>query len=88
MNAGSVSASSTAVGFSGPGSQSQSSGPSQAHCASNQQNQPSVLQELLLNPSNPSVQAVNSPRPAYSTPFQTRLIIYNSLIDCKKNLMY
>lgn len=64
----------------GPASviQSQAGAPAQTHNAQSQQNtpsQPSVLQELLLNPSNQNNQTLNSSRPPYTTQYQTRLVI-------------
>ncbi|VDM42199.1 unnamed protein product [Toxocara canis] len=63
-------------GYGAPGSQSQTTGPPQpASAPPPQQNapaQPSVLQELLFNQSNQNTQTMNSPRPPYSTQYQTR----------------
>uniref|UniRef100_A0A0R3Q6S3 CCR4-NOT transcription complex subunit 3 n=1 Tax=Brugia timori TaxID=42155 RepID=A0A0R3Q6S3_9BILA len=66
--------------YMGPASviQSQAGAPAQTHNAQSQQNapsQPSVLQELLLNPSSQNNQTLNSPRPPYTTQYQTRLVI-------------
>ncbi|VDM10246.1 unnamed protein product, partial [Wuchereria bancrofti] len=63
--------------YMGPASviQSQAGAPTQTHNAQSQQNapsQPSVLQELLLNPSSQNNQTLNSPRPPYTTQYQTR----------------
>lgn len=61
-------------GFGGAGPQSQTAGSSQSHSAApppQNSSQPSVLQELLLNPSNQNNQTMNSPRPPYSQ-YQTR----------------
>ncbi|OZC06354.1 hypothetical protein X798_06658 [Onchocerca flexuosa] len=63
--------------YMGPASvmQSQAGATSQTHNAQSQQNapsQPSVLQELLLNPSNQNNQTLSSPRPPYTTQYQTR----------------
>uniref|UniRef100_A0A9J2PJZ0 histone acetyltransferase n=1 Tax=Ascaris lumbricoides TaxID=6252 RepID=A0A9J2PJZ0_ASCLU len=62
--------------YGGPSSQSQSTGPPQPHSApppqQNAPSQSSVLQELLQNPSSQNTQTMNSPRPPYSTQYQTR----------------
>uniref|UniRef100_A0A0N5AVH4 Mastermind-like 2 n=1 Tax=Syphacia muris TaxID=451379 RepID=A0A0N5AVH4_9BILA len=66
--------SAAAHSYSNTGAQPTSMASAQQHGVPPQQSsgQPSVLQELLLNPSNQNNQALNSPRPQYANQYQTR----------------
>lgn len=74
------------VNYMGPAPviQSQAGASAQTHNVQSQQNtpsQPSVLQELLLNPSTQNNQTLNSPRPPYTTQYQTRLALFEIVVQ-------